>query len=84
MVLKLKSLKDLLENECSGQFEGAEYEISHWHLTIPYSKPKLWNISPKTKILLHLPENKYTSQSEGAEHKSGTNLTIRYSRPKFW
>ena len=57
-------------NEWSSQFECAEYEIWHRHLTIPYWKPKFWNSSPKTKMLLDLLKNEYTSQFEGVEYES--------------
>ena len=69
MSAKIKISSDLLENEYSSQFEGAEYKIWHRHLKIPYSKPKFWKISPKTKILLDLLENEYASQFEGAEYE---------------
>ena len=66
----IKISSDSCEDECSSQFEGAEYEIWHRHLTILYSKPTFYKVSPKNKTLLDLLENECTSQFKGAEYES--------------
>ena len=45
---KIKTSSDLLENLYTSQFEGAEYESDIGILQFFYSKPKFWQMSPKS------------------------------------